>query len=103
MSAMTMSIYVVYIGCKHIEKIILNNCPDVCDQALFKLTVLKNSLKHLEVYKCGKVTDEGLRSLDALEKLQNLFINDIPLVKDRQGCLVHLQEKLPRCTIRYPL
>lgn len=85
-------------GCEKLDKIVLNNCSYIEDEALKWLSLRKDSLKHLEVINCKNITDEGLRSLKAL-KLEKLIAKNLPYVKDVDGVREELVKAMPGCVI----
>ena len=47
-------------GCNHIEKIVLKKCNYLNDDALPLLSVLSDSLRHLEIINCWNLTSDGI-------------------------------------------
>ncbi|GFR14275.1 ATP synthase subunit s, mitochondrial [Trichonephila clavata] len=88
-------------GLKYLERIKFYKCIYLEDTCLNMLSVLKNSLLHLEVISCGNVSDKGIISLSQLKKLKSLYLYDLPEVKDKKDCLCILQQNLPRCKIEF--
>ena len=59
-------------GCKYIEDIKLVRCSYIENEALSLLSIIKESLKSLEVVECKNITDEGLHHLLDLKLVFNL-------------------------------
>lgn len=53
-------------GCKHITHVQFHRCLYLKDEALEKLSYLKDSLQHLQIISCGNITDKGVKSLHTL-------------------------------------
>lgn len=86
-------------GCKCIERIILQRCQHMEDEALQHLAYVKDSLKHLEIVDCHNVEDSGLLSLKQLQNLQTLTMHGFIYVKDFDGVVRQLKQDLPNCEI----
>ncbi|KOC65700.1 ATP synthase subunit s, mitochondrial [Habropoda laboriosa] len=84
-------------GCNHIKEVKFENCKYIDNVAMSKLSILKDTLTHLEVIGCTSVEDEGLRKLKILQKLETLKIKGLPAV-DNSICK-ELAEALPKCKI----
>ena len=80
----------------------LYKCNYLDDSALPMLAVVKDSLVDLELSSCGNITDDGVKSLAALNKLQHLLLFDLPEVNGKDGCLHVLRSALPECNIEFP-
>lgn len=85
-------------GCEKIDRIMLNNCSYVTDDALEKLEVCKNSLKILEITKCD-ISSSGLRSLKYLTKLKKLTVRDVQSLDKPEEIARELQEHLKNCQV----
>ncbi|XP_066261503.1 ATP synthase subunit s, mitochondrial [Euwallacea similis] len=88
-------------GCKYIGKIILHECHYLENAALKELHYVKDSLKFLQVSRCGNVTEAGLMYLLSLEKLQTLVIFSLPYVEERVKILDTLKKNLKQCTVTF--
>lgn len=86
-------------GCKFIERIVLNRCKHMENEALEQLSFVKDTLHELQVTECGNVVDSGLRSLKKLTQLQKLTIYGFLYVKDWDGIYIELKQSLPKCEI----
>lgn len=86
-------------GCTSIERIILNRCKHMENEALEELRYMKNSLKELQVTDCNNVVDSGLLSLKQLEHLQKLTIYGFVYVEDFDAVVNQLKKDLPKCQI----
>lgn len=86
-------------GCTSIERIILNRCKHMENEALEQLAYVKQSLKELQVTDCSNVMDSGLLSLKQLNHLQKLTIYGFVYVKDFNGIVNQLKKDLPGCQI----
>lgn len=84
-------------GCEKLDRIVLNGCSYINDEALYKLELRKDSLKVLELIGCKDITDEGLRSLQVLTKLEKLVIQGLPYVKDTKKAAEDLKKYLTNC------
>lgn len=90
-----------FIGCKFIEKIILDNCSYLQNDALHQLTPLQETLIYLQVSRCGNITEKGLEGLNSLSNLKTLLLYDLQYVKDKNAILESLRRKLPQCNITF--
>lgn len=86
-------------GCKSIERIILNRCKHMENEALERLVYVKNSLKELQVTDCSNVVESGLLSLKQLNHLQKLTIYGFIYINDFNGVVSQLKKDLPACEI----
>lgn len=86
-------------GCTSIERIILNRCKHMENEALEQLAYVKQSLKELQVTHCSNVEDSGILSLKQLNHLQKLTIYGFVYVKDFNGVVNQLKKDLPGCQI----
>ncbi|KAG5667814.1 hypothetical protein PVAND_015783 [Polypedilum vanderplanki] len=86
-------------GCMKLEKIVLNSCGYIEDEALQLLHLRKETLKHLELINCKNLTEVGLRSLKNLN-LTTLVIKNVPYVKDIATIENELKESLKNCKIQ---
>lgn len=85
-------------GCK-IERVILDRCTHMENEALEKLGIIKDTLKDLRVTNCLNVEDSGLLTINQLSNLQKLTIYGFRYVKDFDGVIRQLQQSLPKCII----
>ena len=88
--------------CKHIQKVILDSCKYLEDEAVAKLGYIDQSLKELKIDRCRNVTSEGLlemvKSVPHLKRLE--LGRDMPLVKDVETRIVpEIKKILPECEI----
>jgi hypothetical protein len=72
----------------HLKSLNLSGCKRITDQGLKHLQAL-TSLQSLNLYECNQMTDQGLAHLQALTSLQSLNLSWCKQITD-QG-LVHLQ------------
>lgn len=86
-------------GCNHIERIILNRCKHMENEALEQLSYVKDTLRDLQVTECGNVEDSGLRTLKNLSQLRKLTVYGFLYVKDFNGVCNELKQHLPHCEI----
>lgn len=86
-------------GCKAIDTIILDDCGDVDDLALAKLSYVANTLEALQISKCEKVSSFGLLSLKQLVHLKNLRCYDLVKVENFVGAVEQLRMDLPKCEV----
>ncbi|CAO1412901.1 unnamed protein product [Diamesa serratosioi] len=86
-------------GCVKLDRISLNNCTYIEDEALYQLEDCKASLKILEINGCKNITDDGVRSLAKLTNLQKLVLSNLPYVKDFKSLEKELKEALKECDI----
>lgn len=84
-------------NCTKIEKIILHKCKHMENEALEKLTHVKDSLQFLQISECYNVVDSGLLSLTPLANLRKLILCDLPYVKDMSSIERELRSKLVNC------
>lgn len=90
-----------FVGCKFIEKVIFDKCSYLEDLALHKLDPLQETLKYLQVSRCGNISENGLEGLKSLSKLQTLLLFDLQSVKDKKAAVESLKRKLPQCKIAF--
>lgn len=69
-------------GCKAIDTVILDDCSDVDDLALAKLSFVQNNLEVLQVSKCEKVSVNRLLNVKELVHLKKLRCYDLAQVMD---------------------
>lgn len=86
-------------GCKFIERIILNRCQHMENEALEQLTYVNDTLHDLQVTQCGNVEDSGLQSLKNLSNLKKLTIYGFVYVKIFDEVCNELKRNLPNCEI----
>lgn len=86
-------------GCVKLDRISLNNCTYIEDEALYQLVDCKDSLKILEIDGCKNITDDGVRSLAKLTNLQKLVLNNLPYVKNFETLEKELKDALKECDI----
>lgn len=84
-------------GCKEIEKIVLDNCTYMENEALAKLCSVKDSLRYLQITACPNVENSGLLTLGCLHRLRMVALADLPYVDNLTGVINRLQTKLPDC------
>lgn len=84
-------------GCKEIEKIVLDNCQYMENEALTKLCSVKDSLRYLQITGCPNVESSGLLALGCLHRLRMLALADMPYVDNLTAIINRLQQKLPDC------
>lgn len=87
-------------GCTAIEKMILHRCQHMENEALAKISLIKNSLIELQITECFNVEDEGLLTLKELKRLRKLTIYGFRYVKDLNGVVNELKKSLPNCSIQ---
>lgn len=85
-------------GCDQIWKIAFVRCYLLENEALKELSILKHSLRHLKIFSCPDVTDNGLIYLNNL-KLTDLELCNLPYVKDKESVVNKLKNNSPNCNI----
>lgn len=85
-------------GCEKLDRIMLNNCSYVTDDALAKLEYCKDSLKVLEIVKCD-ITNSGLRSLKNLTNLKKLTVSDVGALDKPDEIAAELKMHLKNCQV----
>lgn len=88
------------IGCEKLSNIILHNADYIDDRALKGLHFGENTLTHLQVSKCANVTDDGLKSLISLKKLEHLVLFNLISVENIEECKQYIQQHLSNCKIK---
>lgn len=88
-----------FVGCTQLDKIILNKCNYVYDEALKELQPIGGQLKILQVTGCHNISDAGLLHLTAMKSLQYLNLGALSGVKDIQGVGAQLKAALPNCNV----
>lgn len=86
-------------GCKAIDTVILDDCSDVDDLALAKLSFIKNTLEVLQVSKCDKVSGNGLHTVKELVHLKKLRCYDLAQVADILSVARQIRLDLPNCEV----
>jgi hypothetical protein len=86
-------------GCLKLDRIHLDNCSYIDDEALMQLDQRKDSLKELEILNCKNITEKGLRSLMNLPLLEKLIVKNVPYVKNAAGIEKELRERLTKCHV----
>lgn len=86
-------------GCKSIDTVILDDCSDVDDLALAKLSFIKKTLEVLQVSRCGKVSVNGLLKVKELVHLKKLRCFDLVQVEDIATVARQLRLDLPKCEV----
>lgn len=86
-------------GCHFIDRIILQRCKHMENDALQHLANVKKSLKHLEIIDCHNVEDSGLLTLKQLKNLQTLTMHGFIYVKELNTIVHQLKQDLPNCQI----
>ncbi|CAH0399790.1 unnamed protein product [Chilo suppressalis] len=87
-------------GCSRLEKVILHNDKYIDDRAIRGLSNGKDTLLHVQVSKCPSVTDDGVKELKILSKLQELILFDLHSVADLKECKNYLKIQLPKCNVK---
>lgn len=86
-------------GLKDVNKIIFCDCRYLYNSDIDFLRYTKNSLQHLEISKCGRITESGLiQYLSCLTNLKTLKLSELPGVKNPEMHKL-LTEILPNCDI----
>ncbi|KAG6448869.1 ATP synthase subunit s, mitochondrial [Manduca sexta] len=86
-------------GLTMLKKIILHNDNYIDDRALQGLSYGKESLAYVQVSKCCNVTDNGLKEIKVLDKLETLVVFELSSVSNIDDCIKYLQNHLPKCKI----
>lgn len=89
------------LGCEKIQKIILNGCQYLEDDALAKLLYVKDSLEFLQITSCHNIENTGLLTLKCLSKLKTLIVSDVPNVQNVNEVEKRLQSYLPNCQLQF--
>lgn len=87
------------VGCDKIERMILHRCTHMENEALAKISIIKDTLVELQVTECLNVDDSGLLALKDLHNLRKLTIYGFRYVKDLNGVVRELKKSLPKCSI----
>lgn len=82
------------------SNVILHNADYIDDRALKGLHFGQNTLTHLQVSKCANVTDDGLKSLISLKKLEHLVLFNLISVENIEECKQYIQQHLSNCKIK---
>jgi hypothetical protein len=86
-------------GCEKLDSIYLTECSYITDDVFSKLEFRKDTLKCLEIVGCKNISDDGLRSIKNLYKLEKLVARDLPYVKKSAEIAKELQGYLKNCEI----
>lgn len=86
-------------GCKAIDTVILDDCSEVDDLALVKLSFVKNTLEVLHVTTCAKISVNGLLKVKELVNLKKLHIYNLPKVEDIISVARQIRLDLPKCEV----
>lgn len=87
-------------GCTELKKIILHNSTYIDDRAMKGMAYGKDTLTHVQVSECKGVTDEGVKELHVLNKLESLVLFKLASVESIQSCKEYLTTYLPKCTFK---
>ncbi|CAG9787789.1 unnamed protein product [Diatraea saccharalis] len=87
-------------GCSKLERVILHNSKYIDDRAMKGLSYGKETLLHVQVSRCPNITDDGLKELTVLSKLQKLILFDLQSVSDLHKCKEYLKSQLPQCSVK---
>lgn len=88
--------------CNHIQKMILDSCKYLDDEAVSKLKYIDKSLVELKIDRCRNISQEGLMEMvKSVPHLKRLKLgSDMPLLKSEISALVpELKKHLPDCEI----
>lgn len=90
-------------GLKDVKKFTLHKCRFSSDSMLSSLSHhLADSLEHLQISACPRITQTGLDELQHLKKLQTLLLFDLKCIEDKAACVEQLKQKLPsKCQIDF--
>ncbi|XP_033733972.1 ATP synthase subunit s, mitochondrial-like [Pecten maximus] len=90
-------------GLKHVKKFTLHKCTFASDSMLSYLSChLTDSLEHLQISSCPRITQSGLDQLEQLKKLQSLLLFDLKRIEGKSACVEQLKKKLPsECQIDF--
>lgn len=86
-------------GLGSVDRVCLEHCKNVEDDAISKLEHVKDTLLDLEIIGCKNITDTGLLYAKKLTKLQKLRAENLPYVKDAKAVEQELKRHLPNCQI----
>ncbi|XP_022700416.1 ATP synthase subunit s, mitochondrial-like isoform X1 [Varroa jacobsoni] len=90
-------------GLKSLQEINLSKCYYLEDNCLHLLGLYQgDQIRRLRLVSCGNVSDAGIANLTAMKALEELFMFDLPAVKNREACIKLLHEALPKCKIEFP-
>lgn len=87
------------IGCKKVDKIILNQCKHLEEGCLTGLHHVKESLKVLQVSGCDNLADKDFKVLGDLKHLESLSIFDMKYVNNLDTVIQDLKVLLPNCHV----
>lgn len=88
------------LNCKNLKKIIIRRCGNVNDKSLAKLCHVRDTLNHLEISSCSKVTTTGLLTLKCLQNLKTLDIINVSKTHSLPEVQKRLEIYLPHCQIK---
>lgn len=86
-------------GCEKLDRIVLTECSYITDEALYKFELRKDSLKVVEIFGCKNITEDGIKSLQTLTKLEKLTIQGLPYVKNTEQAAKDLKKYLTNCVV----
>ncbi|KYO43724.1 ATP synthase subunit s-like protein [Alligator mississippiensis] len=84
---------------KHLEFLDLSACPHLDDWALTRLHPLGETLCHLSLARCPRITERGLACLHLLPNLLHLDVSELPAVAQQGLMCILLEDMLPNCQI----
>lgn len=90
-------------NCKSLDRIVLHSCTYICDLAIEKLELRKDSLNILEIEKCRNITEHGLMQIKKLVNLKKLKLVDLPYVKNPENCEAELRKSLKNCQFDFQI
>lgn len=88
-------------GCERVQRIVLDGCTHLENEALAQLRHVSGSLRELELCECRYFRDDGLMRLADLRVLRGLTLGEgLVGVADMTKVVRQLRERIPKCEVR---
>ncbi|XP_042241419.1 distal membrane-arm assembly complex protein 2-like isoform X4 [Homarus americanus] len=85
---------------QHLKWLSVANCSNIDDWCIDRICCqYSNSLEHLDISNCPKVTERGITALARLRRLQNLQLNGLDGIKNIKLLCLLLEDVLPNLQI----
>lgn len=86
-------------GLEDLRKLYISSNRFITNSALQKLSYVKDSLEELVLIDCPNINDNGIALLTVLKKLKHLELSYLLSVENQDMCVKKLELSLPDCEI----
>ncbi|KAI6237100.1 ATP synthase subunit s, mitochondrial [Aphelenchoides besseyi] len=91
-----------FTGLNHLSRVLFINCKNLQDFGLEEMGKQVGSrLPHLELEKCPRISEYGLKHLETFSGLKTLKLKNLPNVYKPQRSIDSLKKALPNCEVHY--